>query len=230
MGAGAGIIAQVFPAICLCTCHAIPGPDRNHLLRTRYAMPGPDHDDLPFHALCHHVPGADPARSDRVLPAGHHQTPDAAQGKVSPLFLAVSSICIETRHAPKVLRASHPILPNTLPPNTLLTLWGRARNYKNTLDAIKVIMQQEGVAGLYKGMSANTLKVIAGPHSPKSPPPKKNLNRPRNPRPTLNIRENEPRPPKLKACFPQQQHGSLALLAVCVAEDGYVAAETKLAA
>lgn len=36
----------------------------------------------------------------------------------------------------------------------------KGKNYKNTLDAIKVIMQQEGVAGLYKGMSANTLKVI----------------------------------------------------------------------
>jgi len=36
----------------------------------------------------------------------------------------------------------------------------KGTNYKNTLDAIKVITQKEGATGLYKGMSANTLKVI----------------------------------------------------------------------
>jgi len=36
----------------------------------------------------------------------------------------------------------------------------KGQNYNNTLDAMKTIIAKEGAAGLYKGMSANTLKVI----------------------------------------------------------------------
>jgi solute carrier family 25 phosphate transporter 23/24/25/41 len=36
----------------------------------------------------------------------------------------------------------------------------KGKNYRNTLDAMQTIARTEGVKALYKGMSANTLKVV----------------------------------------------------------------------
>ena len=36
----------------------------------------------------------------------------------------------------------------------------KGQNYKSTADAIKTIIQSEGALGMYRGISANTLKVI----------------------------------------------------------------------